>query len=154
MAHVRNAIMIDSIFMAPKMRSVDKEEVYASNAQKPLAALLSAFDVKGSRNYSVIGTEEEYIVGMFGSVPTDLEGWGCAWLLASEELFKYKREFIKQSPQWIAEMGKGYTHLFNYVDVRNQKSIIWLKHLGFKKQETINEYGHLKMPFILMVKEM
>lgn len=154
MAHVRNAIVADGLFLAPKMRNEDKDELLAADGVQPMAALLEPFKHRGARNYSVIGTEEEYVVGMFGSVPSSEKGWGVAWLLCSDELFNYKKEFVKQCPQWVEDMGKGYDYLYNYVDKRNDKSLKWLKYLGFKEIEEIKEYGHLKMPFLLMVKEM
>ena len=59
MAHVRNAIVADGLFLAPKMRDEDKDELLAADGVQPMAALLEPFKHRGARNYSVIGTEEE-----------------------------------------------------------------------------------------------
>ena len=153
MAYVRPAISVDIAYLAPKMRQADKDEIWASDRLTTGEALMQPFQHKGSKTWCVIGTEEEYVIGMFGSVPSLDKDYGVAWLLASDELFNYKKEFIKQSPEWVAQMGKGYKYLYNYVDVRNDKSIKWLKHLGFKTIRLEEQYGKGKMPFYLMMKE-
>ena len=153
MAYVRQAISADIAFLAPKIRQEDRDEIKASDNIGAAEALMTPFQERGHRTWSVIGTEEEYVVGMFGSVPTLDRDYGVAWLLSSDELFNYKKEFIKQSPEWVAQMGKGYKYLFNYVDVRNDKSIKWLKHLGFKTIKREEQYGKGKIPFYLMMKE-
>lgn len=154
MAHVRRAISADIAFLAPKMRKADRDEIKASDNIGAAEALMTPFQEKGHRTWSVIGTEEEYVVGMFGSVPTLDRDYGVAWLLSSDELFNYKKEFIRQSPEWVAQMGKNYKYLYNWVDCRNTKSIKWLKHLGFKEIQRDEHYGKGKMPFYLMMKEM
>ena len=153
MAHVRRAISADVLFLADKIRQADLDEIKASDNVGATEALMTPFEHRGHRTWSVIGTEEEYVIGMFGSVPTTYPDYGVAWLLSSEELFKYKKEFIKQSPQWVDEMGKGYKYLYNYVDCRNEKSIKWLRYLGFNTIEREEQYGKGKMPFYLMMKE-
>lgn len=153
MAYVRRAISADVLFLADKIRQADLDEIKASDNVGATEALMTPFEYRGHRTWSVIGTEEEYVIGMFGSVPTIEPDYGIAWLLSSEELFKYKKEFIKQSPQWVDEMGKGYKYLYNYVDCRNEKSIKWLRYLGFNTIEREEQYGKGKMPFYLMMKE-
>jgi len=153
MAHVRWAISADIVFLAPKMRQADRDEIKASDNVGAVEALMTPFEYKGHRTWSVIGTDEEYVIGMFGSVPTLDPEYGIAWLLSSEELFNYKKEFIKQSPEWIEEMGKNYKYLYNWVDCRNEKSIKWLRYLGFNTIRRDEQYGKGKLPFYLMMKE-
>ena len=45
-------------------------------------------------------------------------------------------------------MGEIYPTMYNYVDVRNKESINWLKHLGFRLTNTVDNYGFLRVPFI------
>ena len=154
MAYVRRAITADVLFLSDKVRQADLNEIKASDNVGAGEALSTVFEYRGHRTWSVIGTDEEYVIGMFGSVPTLDRDYGVAWLLSSEELFNYKKEFIKQSPQWVAEMGKGYKYLYNWVDCRNEKSIKWLEYLDFKQITREEKYGKAKIPFYLMMKEM
>jgi len=153
MAYVRQAIRADVAHLAPKVRKADREEVKASDNISIGEALLAPFKYKHAITFSVIGTEEEHVIAMFGSVPSPEEGYGVAWLLSSDELFNYKKEFIKQCPKWVKELGTPYKAVFNFVDVRNTKTLKWLKYLGFKQMETVENYGHAKRPFVLIVKE-
>jgi len=153
MAYVRKAIRADVAHLAHKICKADRDEIKASDNITPSEALLAPFNYKEAITFSVIGTDEEYVIAMFGSVPSPEKGYGVAWLLSSEKLFKYKKEFIKQCPKWVKELGKPYKYIYNFVDVRNKKTIKWLKYLGFDEIETINGYGYEKRPFILITKE-
>ena len=101
MAYVRRAIMADVAQLSHKIRKADRDEIKASDNVAPSEALLAPFHYKEAITFSVIGTDEEHVIAMFGSVPSPEKGYGVAWLLSSEELFNYKKEFIKQCPKWI-----------------------------------------------------
>jgi len=151
--YVRPAVLADALELAPKMRIADREEVKASHGTTPLESLVVPFTCDGSRNYTIIGTANEGVIGMFGVTPTkDLE-YGIAWLLSSEDLFKHTKQFIKECPYWVAKMSKGYTYIYNWVDRRNWKSLKWLQFLGFEPKNEIKQYGVGKLPFLLMIKE-
>ena len=62
----------------------------ASEGISPLRAL-----VIPAKIYTIIGTEKEGVIGMFGSNPTQLPEYGVAWLLSSEQLFKHTKQFLK-----------------------------------------------------------
>ena len=127
--------------------------VKASNGVSPLEALITPFTYDKSRNYTIIGTANEGVVGMFGVTPTKDPEYGVAWLLSSEDLFKHTKQFLKECPYWVAQMSQGYEYIYNFVDNRNWKSLKWLQFLGFEPKEKIDNYGVGKMPFLLMMKE-
>lgn len=151
--YVRPAVLADVLELAPKMRTADREEIKASHGKTPLESLVIPFTFKKSETYTIIGTTNEGIVGMFGVTPTkDLE-YGTAWLLSSEDLFKHTKQFIKECPYWVSKMSKGYTYIYNWVDRRNWKSLKWLQFLGFEPKEEVKQFGVGKLPFLLMIKE-
>ena len=90
---------------------------------------------------------------MFGSCPCGDPDYGVAWMLSSDDLFKHTKQFIKECPHWINEMGIGYKYLYNFVDKRNWKSLKWLQYLKFEPKTEIGDYGFEKIPFLLMIKE-
>ena len=151
--YVRPAKLEDSLQLAPRIRKGDRQEIMASDGASPLEALVIPFTQKNAKIYSIIGTKSEGVIGMFGSSPTKEKGYGVVWLLSSETLFKHTKQFIKECPYWIDEMGKGYKYLYNFVDKRNWKSLKWLQYLGFEPKTEIGDYGFGKMPFLLMMKE-
>ena len=151
--YVRPAVLADVLELAPKMRTADREEIRASNGKSPLEALVIPFTYKKSRNYTIIGTANEGVMGMFGVTPTKDPEYGVAWLLSSEDLFKHTKQFIKECPYWVSQMSEGYTYIYNWVDRRNWKSLKWLQFLGFEAKEEMKNYGVGKLPFLLMIKE-
>jgi len=151
--YVRPAVLADVLELAPKMRTADREEIRASNGKSPLEALVIPFTYKKSRNYTIVGTANEGVMGMFGVTPTKDSEYGVAWLLSSEDLFKHTKQFIKECPYWVSQMSEGYTYIYNWVDRRNWKSLKWLQFLGFEAKEEMKNYGVGKLPFLLMIKE-
>jgi len=151
--YVRIAKLADVLELAPKIRKGDRAEIRASDNVSPLEALIVPFTIEGHKTYSIIGTKEEGVIGMFGSTPSAEKGYGCAWLLSSENLFNHTRQFLKECPYWIEQMSEGYEHLYNFVDKRNWQSLKWLQFLGFEVKEELGEYGHEKIPFLLVMKE-
>jgi hypothetical protein len=152
-AFVRQAILKDVLELAPKIRKSDREEIRASNNSTPLKALVEAFTIENNRIYSIVKTEDNSVIGMFGSAPSVEPDYGVAWMLSSEDLFKHTKQFIKECPHWINEMGVGYKYLYNFVDKRNWKALKWLQYLKFEPKTEIGDYGFEKIPFLLMMKE-
>lgn len=150
MAYVRQAVMQDSLKLAPNMRKADKIEIKDSDNVDPLQALIYPFTSEGNLIYSIV--DQEKVIGMFGSVPTNDKDFGVVWMLSSEDLFKFQKRFIKESPYWIERISDNYKYVYNFVDERNVKSIRWLKYLGFKIEQKFNNYGYAKKPFLLMMK--
>jgi hypothetical protein len=152
--YVRPAILKDALDLAPRIRKGDRAEILASDNISPLKALVLPFTQENSKIYSIIGSKSEGVIGMFGVSPCPDPEYGVAWMLSSETLFKHTKQFIKECPHWINEMGKDYKYLYNFVDKRNWKSLKWLQYLNFEPKTEIGDYGFGKMPFLLMMKEM
>tara|TARA_Y100000813_G_scaffold198498_1_gene187008 strand:+ start:1404 stop:1880 length:477 start_codon:yes stop_codon:yes gene_type:complete len=153
-AYVRDAQLADVLVLSKTMRKADREEIMASNGVSALEALVTPFTVNGAMNFSIIGTGDEGVVGMFGCCPSVDPQYGCAWLLQSDKLLTHRKQFLKECPYWVSKMGAGYDYLYNFVDKRNWVSLKWLQFLGFEPKEEFEEYGHGKIPFLLMIKEM
>ena len=102
--YVRPAVLADALELAPKMRIADREEIKASHGKTPLESLVIPFTYDRSRNYTIIGTASEGVIGMFGVSPTKDPEYGVAWLLSSEDLFKHTKQFIVLS---VSGNGKG-----------------------------------------------
>ena len=151
--YVRPATIKDAIQLAPKVRVADREEIRASNGISPLEALVTPFSIDKSKNYTIVGNLNEGVIGMFGACPTKDPAYGVAWLISSEDLFKHTKQFMKECPYWISQMGNGYEYLYNWIDRRNWKSMKWLQFLGFEPKDEMKQYGVGKLPFLLMVKE-
>jgi hypothetical protein len=125
---VRTAEIDDVCCLKDTLRESDREEIKASHGHNPEEALLHSLKVS-SHAFTV--TFKGRPVAMFGVAPTEGDKTlGCIWLLASDEIHKIKKTFLKMSGVFIKQMLDLYPVLFNYVDIRNTKSIDWLKWCG------------------------
>lgn len=76
-----------------------------------------------------VGGEVAFI---FGCSPVSLLGVeGVPWLIGTPLIDRHRRAFIRFSHSYIPAMLAIFPTLVNLVDVRNVKSIAWLKKMGF-----------------------
>jgi hypothetical protein len=135
---VRDSSLSDVFILADNLRQEDIAEVWKSHHKTPGQALFDSFS-----NSVLCFTIEvnETPIAMFGLVPhAALSRVAIIWLLASPELEKVQRAFLRQSRYFIELLLDHYPLLFNYVDIHNAVSIKWLKWLGADFGPTI-PYG-------------
>lgn len=78
------------------------------------------------------GLADGQLVCLFGVVPLSLVGvTGVPWLLGSDAVCSYSRQFLRRNRAYVALMLREYPLLANVVDARNDVSIRWLGWLGF-----------------------
>ncbi|MGA7492372.1 MAG: hypothetical protein WB930_00130 [Syntrophobacteraceae bacterium] len=130
----------DHIFwLANNMRAPDREEVAAAVGMGPYRALSDSLQRSAAAWTGMVNDEP---VCMFGVTPVDiLGGIGSPWLLGAEDLPKYAITFLKANKGYVLKMLGLFPYLQNYVDVRNEMSVKWLKWLGFKFDPEPVPYG-------------
>lgn len=141
---VRDARIEDAFNMAPRMRESDKQEIWASNHVSPENALIA-----GVMNSMICLTAEidEQPALMFGIVPQTLLGnVATIWLLGTNDIYKIQRTFLRHSREFIDYFLGYYPYLFNYIDVRNKESLLWLKYCGAEFSIVV-PYGVEQKPF-------
>lgn len=146
--YVRRAEFSDVKPIADDMRPADVAEVYASAKETPEGALnrgLLAAALGGRAN--TICLPDGTPVGMFG-VSKVRPGAGLVWMLASNGIHEIQRQFLRESRDHIAELGKGYRVLFNFTDARNTVHHRWIKWAGFTIIKRYEMWGDTKSPFL------
>ena len=119
-----------AVQLAPHLREHELEEVSVVSPDKSTEQILKDCIAISESAYAVM-TEEDNCVAMFG-VSAVSEDAGVPWMLASEKFFtKYKKRFIKETPDYLDKLFGKRKHLYNYVSAKNKLSQGWLKHLGF-----------------------
>lgn len=109
-------------------------------------------DVAMQRGYEAseacwVGTIDGRPVCVFGVVRwSTLSMTGTPWLLATDEFEEEGLAIVKLSKTYSNLMKKRFRLLQNFVDVRQEKSIKWLKWIGFTI-EPAEPFGVLGMPF-------
>ena len=120
--------------LAPVLREHELEEVSVVAPEKSTEQILKDCIDISETAYAVV-TDKDDCVAMFG-VSAVSEDAGVPWMLASELFFtKYKKRFIKETPNYLDLLWGKRKHLYNYVSAKNKLSQDWLKHLGFTVHE-------------------
>jgi hypothetical protein len=124
---VRKAVLSDCEELSKTMRQEDVQEIWHSSRTAPLEALRDGFA------WPLCFTVEwrGRVVAMFG-VGGERGKFGFPWMLASDDLVKIKRPFIRECRKHVDEMHKEYPVLCNMAWARNTVHVEWLKWLGFE----------------------
>ena len=126
---IERATLLHAAFLAGHMRKPDREEIWAAAHERPSDAIIKSLQV--SRDAST-GFADDRLVCMFGvGSPMICSTLGVPWMLATDELERCARPFLRRSRKAVGEMMNGYQVLRNHVDARNTAAIRWLGWVGF-----------------------
>jgi len=134
----------DIVDLVNHMRESDKEEVLASHGFSPYHAAMYAYrTATDSCAFRVDGK----LVAINGVAPLCGLPGGSPWMLATDDIEKYSRQFFRLTRDHVAAMLDSYGYLANFVHAKNTKSIKWLKWLGFtiypvERYGAANEFFH------------
>ena len=135
----RETIPEDCFYLADKLRYEDKREIIASTGMPPRNALIKSY--AHSQDCFTILDTNDVPCGIFGVSKN-----GGIWLLASDDIYRIRFSFLRESKKVVQFLNTKYNPLWNYVDCRNTLHIKWLKWCGFVFLRKIN-YGVLNLPF-------
>jgi hypothetical protein len=143
LVEIRPATVKDA--RALEMRRADREEVEALTGRDPREVLVESVERSAM---AWAGLADGQLVCLFGVVPLSLVGiTGVPWLLGSDAVCSYSRQFLRRNKAFVGEMLREYPRLVNVVDARNDVSIRWLQWLGFKMGKP-QPMGARGLPFI------
>jgi hypothetical protein len=132
MITIRPARLDDVGALKDKLRRSDIEEIWASHNETPESALRKCVE----ESTMAFVAENGSPIAIFGISSDSLLGTHCSiWMLATDELEKYKHKLFRDSRLVIQKFLDYSPLLVNYVDVRNKKSIQWLSWLGAEFDE-------------------
>jgi len=133
------------VAMAPHVRQADVDEVYAATGMEIGPALEQSWRLS---THAWAGLIDGEVACIFGVTPYNLLGGrGIPWMLGTDLVERHALAFLRRSRWCVSTMLRLYNHLENYVDVRNEKSVAWLRWLGFQMDEPA-PYGKFRMPFM------
>ncbi|MDX0455488.1 DUF2833 domain-containing protein [Sinorhizobium medicae] len=139
--------MADAVYLAPRLREADKDEYRAHLGINPEVALPLDIANSSGENWAMIGSDGE-VFGLFGVDAVDQHPtFGLVWMVSSDAIYKYRREFIKATHDTLAMLHRKFPLLGNHIDARNTVHIRWLKSLGFSFLRTLPEFGVERRPF-------
>ena len=132
------------IELAANMRQEDIAEVWALSHMGPLEALTISVDASSAPRAWVVNNQ---VVTMFGVAhETQLSGFGIPWLLASTQVKKLWRPFLRGSKMIAKEWQSRYPALRNRVDARHKDAVAWVNWMGFTMKPA-EPFGPDGVPF-------
>lgn len=125
------------------MREADRIEVEACG-HRPAEALADAI----ARSMPCwTATINGQVACIFGVAPLSLlGGLGAPWMLGTVLLDRHPRALMTHCRPYLNRMREVFPRLVNFVDARNERSIRWLKALGFRFHEAA-PHGPFGLPF-------
>jgi hypothetical protein len=140
---IRLPTQSDVDLLIANIRHDDKQELEASHGNYKQAIQLS-FD-KSKYKWAVYADGE--FVCLFGMHPLGLlSDTALIWMLGTDLIERHKGAFIRHSREYIQTMLRVSPVLTNWCDVRNNKTIRWLKLMGFTFFKS-EPYGVKGYPF-------
>jgi hypothetical protein len=140
---IRQPTQADVDLLIANIRHDDKQELDASFGDYK-KAIQVAFN-RSDHKWSVYANGD--FVCIFGIHPMGLLSDNTIiWMLGTDLIEKHKGAFIRHSREYIQAMLNVHPMLTNYCDVRNTKTIRWLKFMGFTFFDA-EPYGIKGYPF-------
>jgi len=126
---VRRPTPEDVEYIINHIRKEDVEEIAALDGGNVRDALFETPDMDKN---AFVWEREGKVHAIFGVNPVEEhEGMGVIWMLATESFDKHFMVFAAACKVVVEHMIKDYEYVFNYVYVKNRKSVKWLQWLGF-----------------------
>lgn len=134
---VRRSKLSDIDAMKDRLRESDVKEIWASHNHRPEEAIrrcvedtLLSCTIENGRPIGIFGISTDQVLGNKATI----------WMLATDDLNKINRRFVRNSRVFVLMMLRFYPLLENFVHVNNKKSILWLRWLGAVIEEA-RPYG-------------
>jgi hypothetical protein len=150
LGYTRETAKEDIPYLAVNLRDEDRAEILASSGLIPEVALEMGRVI--SRRCRTICMSDGTPAGIYGVSDTKIKGLGSIWLLATPDLLKVQRQFLRECREGISEISQGYSCVFNYTDARNAVHHKWLKWCGFTFIKEHKNFGKQNETFYEFVK--
>lgn len=144
--NIRSARIADAQQLASALRAPDRREIRAATGRSPLAVLRDGI-AASNPSYAIVSGGHQ-IAAIFGVVPDKLcADSGRIWLLGSDLVSRHRLTLLRLSGSWLQHLHQRYRVLWNYVDIRNQLHIRWIRLCGFEFLRRVDHYGFESRPF-------
>ena len=140
--YVRPAKLRDVVEIVPRLRQCDIAECEALAGKGSVLSMAAA--TVYSSPMAMTYVRDGKVTAMFGVSGRLLDEDGSPWAFATDDVTG--KAFVREGKRFLPQMLAMFNRLSNVVDVRNTKSIRWLKSLGFKFEPAVI-IGHSGLPF-------
>lgn len=129
--------------IAEIVRPEDIAELVEALGLKSIVVAIESSIVLSDKAQKIVCGDE--VLAVFGDAKHGT-AIGVPWLISTVHVDKHVREFLRVTREAVDEMLTRHEELMNFVDVRNERAIRWLKRLGFEFHDAM-PYGPNQMPF-------
>jgi len=129
--HVVSATKEHCELLAPRLRVIDKQEIFYAGGLRPKQAL--EYSLENSLDAITVKYEGSDIPILMAGISNNLglmDDRKNIWLLASDEINNISFKFLKQCNNYMLLLAKG-NKVCNHVMEGNNITLKWLKWLGF-----------------------
>ena len=123
------AIPMHAEDLAPRLRAADRDEVRAA-FNRPADEILRIGFTNAKRCWAVL--DGRCAIAMFGVGRRPEPRVGTVWLLASDDLDRFRPQLRREGPYWVEVLMAGHDVLTNAVAAENRVAVRWLRWLGFE----------------------
>jgi hypothetical protein len=128
-----------------QLKEPDKQEVEDANGLPYRATIGFTLENYNSSMYVIL--YEDTVSGIFGVVPTRIEGEGVGYLLTDDRLQYYKKDVAQYSEDVLISLLENYDIIMNYVSSKHTVSVRWLKRLGAHFDKKTYLLSNREVPF-------
>lgn len=129
-------------YILEHLRKEDKHEAIVQCGENYIEDILK--EIKKGKGFFIIGVSkaDDTPVCMGGCEPTEKDGIGVVWLLATPEVEKHQICLLKHIKKFLHVFDEDYWMLFNALYKENTLAKNWLSRFGFR----FNNPCGLKIP--------
>jgi len=144
--YARDARIEDIASLKDNLRASSVDELWAVHHYTPEQSLIWSFS-NSVFIFSIVVEDEVYAMGGILRPKDILSEKASLWFLSSQKLDKVERSFLRQCKAFMKTMLDLYPVLYNYVDIRNEPAIRWLKWIGARFGD-VHVFGIDNRPFV------
>lgn len=131
--------------IAGRMREWDRTEC-AALGRSPKEGLRIGLRTSAKPVTILIDGRPEAMLGVVTNSLLDRSG--TIWMLATDEIYRRKRELVTFGPLIVDELIQGYREVGNVVAVENEKAVRFMRRLGFIVGGEVKTYRGVRfIPF-------
>lgn len=129
-------------------RPEDERECLSGSGMSAREAIKKAIESGHAEVFMAVDEQGIPVVYWGAATTPDDESTAWVWLLATPELLRHGRQFLRESKRWIAALHTQFPVINNFVDSRNAVHIEWIKRMGFNVEYDYTTQGVDGTPFV------
>lgn len=123
------SVLEDAVWIGRNLRPADALEIRAGRGWPAYVdSMVEGFYISDMpMTFHVNGAP----AGMFGAVPTEVDGECRIWLMGTPAIEEGAIYFLRHCKKWLKKVTEDYKVIYNYAHKDNELHLKWLRWMGF-----------------------